>query len=87
MVQERQRAADERQRQFMAAILERRSDQIPAATRSTIENNGKSLERAGSDAEEVVLCSVLADDGVCSQHYCRRCMEPRCIILSLHPTS
>ena len=29
--------ADERQREFMAAILERRADQIPVATRSTIE--------------------------------------------------
>ena len=39
MQQEQQRAADERQRQFMAAILERRADQTPAATRSTIEKS------------------------------------------------
>ena len=36
MIQEQQRAADERQRQFMAAILERGAEQTPAATRSTI---------------------------------------------------
>ena len=29
MIQEQQRAADERQRHFMAAILERRADQTP----------------------------------------------------------
>ena len=35
-----QSAADQRQRQlFMAAILERRDDQTPAATRSTIEKS------------------------------------------------
>ena len=34
-----QRAADERQRQFMATILDRRADQTPAATRSTIEKS------------------------------------------------
>ena len=38
-MQEQQRAADERQRQFMAAILDRRADQTPAATRSTIEKS------------------------------------------------
>ena len=37
MMQEQQRATDERQRQFMATILERRADQTPTATRSTIE--------------------------------------------------
>ena len=37
MMQEQQRATDERQRQFMAAILERRADRTPTATRSTIE--------------------------------------------------
>ena len=37
MMQEQQRAPDERQRQFMAAILDRRADQTPSATRSTIE--------------------------------------------------
>ena len=39
MMQEQQRATDERQRQFMAAILKRRADQNPAATRSTIEKS------------------------------------------------
>ena len=39
MMQEQQRTADERQRQFMAAILDRRADQTPAATRSTIEKS------------------------------------------------
>ena len=39
MMQEQQRAADERQRQFLTTILERRGDQIPAATRSTIEKS------------------------------------------------
>ena len=39
MMEERQRAADERQRQFMAATLERRADQTPTATRSTIEKS------------------------------------------------
>ena len=38
-MQEQQRAADERQRQFMAAILERRDGQTPTATRSTIEKS------------------------------------------------
>ena len=37
MMQKEQRAADECQRQIMAAILDRRADQTPAATRSTIE--------------------------------------------------
>ena len=36
-MQEQQHAADERQRQFMAAILERRAEQTPTAIRSTIE--------------------------------------------------
>ena len=39
MRQEQQRAADERQRQFLAAILDRRADQTPTATRSTIEKS------------------------------------------------
>ena len=39
MTQEQQRAADRRQRQFMAAILDRRADQTPAATRSTIKKS------------------------------------------------
>ena len=39
MMQEQQRAADERQRQFMAAILERRAGQTATATRSTIEKS------------------------------------------------
>ena len=39
MLQEHQRAADERQRQFMDAILDRRADQTPIATRSTIEKS------------------------------------------------
>ena len=39
MTQEQQRAADERQRQFMAAILDRRADWTPAARRSTIEKS------------------------------------------------
>ena len=38
-MQEQQRAADERQRQFMAAILERIAGQTPTATRSTIEKS------------------------------------------------
>ena len=39
MMQEQQRAADKRQRQFMVAILDRRADQTPTATRSTIEKS------------------------------------------------
>ena len=39
MMQEQQRAADERQRQFMAAILEKRDGQTRTATRSTIEKS------------------------------------------------
>ena len=39
MTQEQQRAADERQRQVMAAILDRRAGQTPTATRSTIEKS------------------------------------------------
>ena len=39
MMQEQQRAADKRQRQFMATILDRRAGQTPATTRSTIENS------------------------------------------------
>ena len=39
LMQEQQRATDERHRQFMAAILERRADQTIAATRSTIEKS------------------------------------------------
>ena len=40
MMQEHQRAAaDERQRRFMDIIMERRADQTPAATRSTIEKS------------------------------------------------
>ena len=39
MMQEQQRAAGERQRQFMAAVLERRAGQTPTATRSTIEKS------------------------------------------------
>ena len=39
MTQEQQRVANERQRQFMAAILDTRADQTPAATRSTIEKS------------------------------------------------
>ena len=39
MMQEHQRAADERQRRLMATILERRADQTPAANRSTIEKS------------------------------------------------
>ena len=35
MMQEQQRAADKRQRQFMVAILDRRADQTPTATRPT----------------------------------------------------
>ena len=38
-MQEQQHAADERQRQFMAAILERRADQTPAAIRPAIEKS------------------------------------------------
>ena len=39
MMQEQQRAADKRQRQFMAVILERRAGQTPTATRSTVEKS------------------------------------------------
>ena len=39
MMQEQQRATDEFRRQFMAATLERRTDQTPTATRSTIEKS------------------------------------------------
>ena len=39
MMQKQLRAANERQRQFMAAKLERRADQTPAATESTIEKS------------------------------------------------
>ena len=39
MTQEKQRAADERQRQVMAAILDRRAGQTPTATRSTVEKS------------------------------------------------
>ena len=39
MIQEQQRAADERQRHFIAAILDRRAGQTPTATRSTIEES------------------------------------------------
>ena len=39
MMQSQQRAADERQQQCMAAILERRADQTPTAARPTIENS------------------------------------------------
>ena len=39
MLQEQQRAADEWQRQFMAAILERRAGQTPTAAGSTIEKS------------------------------------------------
>ena len=46
-IQEQQHAADERQRHFIAAILERRADQTPAATRSTIEKSPQiKIERA-----------------------------------------
>ena len=39
MMQEQQRAAGKRQRQFMAAVLEKRAGQTPTATRSTIEKS------------------------------------------------
>ena len=39
MIQEHRRAADEHQRQFMAAIMDRRADQTPAGVRSTIEKS------------------------------------------------
>ena len=39
MIKEQQRATDDRQRQLMAATLERRADQTPAATRSTVERS------------------------------------------------
>ena len=39
MLQEQQRAADKQQRQFMAAMLDRRAGQTPTATRSTIEKS------------------------------------------------
>ena len=43
-MQEQQRDADKRQREFMAAILERRADQTPAATRSTIEKSSINID-------------------------------------------
>ena len=39
MTREQQRAADERQRQVMTAILDRRAGQTSTATRSTIEKS------------------------------------------------
>ena len=39
MMQEQQLAAADRQRQFMAAVLDRRADQTPAATSPTIEKS------------------------------------------------
>ena len=39
IMQDQQRAADERQRQFMSTILERRAGQTPTATRSTIRKS------------------------------------------------
>ena len=39
MMQEKQRVADEHQRQYMAAILERRADHTPAATRFMSEKS------------------------------------------------
>ena len=44
---------------------------------------GKSLERGGSHAGEVVLCSGLVDAG----RYHRRYMEPRFLLISQYPTS
>ena len=38
-MQKQQHSTDERQRQSMAAILERRADQTPAAIRPTIEKS------------------------------------------------
>ena len=39
MMQEQQRAADKRRRQFMSVILERRAYKTPTATRYTIEKS------------------------------------------------
>ena len=36
---------------------------------------------------EVELCLGFVDDGGWSQDYCRRCIEPRWIIVSSYPTS
>ena len=52
-----------------------------------VHPNGKSLERAGSVTEDVVLCSGLVDGGRWSQDYCRRRIGSRCIILSQYPNS
>ena len=54
-MQEQQRAADEHQRQFMAAIQERRLDQTPAATRSTTEKSPPiKIERAMTNQYELL---------------------------------
>ena len=52
-MQKQQRAADEHQRQSMAAILKRRVDQTLAATRSTIEKSPPiKIERAMTNQYE-----------------------------------
>ena len=45
-----------------------------------VPSNGKSLGRAGSVTEEVVLSSGLMDGGRWSQDYC---IEPRCYLVSV----
>ena len=50
-----------------------------------VQRNGKSLERAGSDTREVVLCGVARLMEAGSAH--RRYMEPRFLIISPYPTS
>ena len=52
-----------------------------------VHPNGKSLEQVGSVTENVVLCSGLVDGGRWSKDYCRRRIEPHCIILSQYPNS
>ena len=51
-MQEQQRAADEWQRQFMAAMLERRAGQTPNATISTIEKSPIDFKEFSGEPED-----------------------------------
>ena len=51
-MQEQKRAADEWQRQFMAAILERRAGQTPNATISTIEKSPIDFKEFSGEPED-----------------------------------
>ena len=48
---------------------------------------GSLFGRAGFVTEEVVLGSGLVDGGRCSQGYCSRCIELRCINVFYYPNS